>query len=105
VNGLHPEKGCTYTVLNEAAKTLEEKGINTEIFCFGTPALEAAGQSDPDGSATSGLFGFALFFKNEKLKQYIKIGDNMNKNDGEHTKRNLDLTESNCCWDPLEGGI
>lgn len=32
--GPHPE-GCTYTALTEVAKTLEEEGIETEIFWIG----------------------------------------------------------------------
>ena len=36
VNGSPHEKGCTYTALCEAAKTLDENGIETEIFHIGT---------------------------------------------------------------------
>lgn len=32
VNGSPHEKGCTYTALEEIAKTLEEEGIDSEIF-------------------------------------------------------------------------
>lgn len=35
VNGSPNEKGCTYTALSEIAKTLEEQGIETEIFHIG----------------------------------------------------------------------
>lgn len=35
VNGGPHEKGCTYTALNEVAKTLEKEGIETEIFWIG----------------------------------------------------------------------
>lgn len=35
VNGSPKEKGCTYTALSEAAKTLRECGIETEIFWVG----------------------------------------------------------------------
>lgn len=35
VNGSPNEKGCTYTALSEIAKTLEEDGIETEIFHIG----------------------------------------------------------------------
>jgi multimeric flavodoxin WrbA len=39
VNGSPHEKGCTYTALNEVAKTLEEEGISTEIFWIGLKPL------------------------------------------------------------------
>lgn len=39
VNGSPHEKGCTYTALNEVAKTLNEEGIDTEIFWIGTKPL------------------------------------------------------------------
>jgi multimeric flavodoxin WrbA len=35
VNGSPHENGCTYTALNVVAKTLEEEGIETEIFWIG----------------------------------------------------------------------
>jgi multimeric flavodoxin WrbA len=39
VNGSPHEKGCTYTALMEVAKTLNETGIETEIFYIGTKPL------------------------------------------------------------------
>lgn len=39
VNGSPKEKGCTYTALCEAAKTLAENGIETEIFWVGNKPL------------------------------------------------------------------
>lgn len=35
INGSPNEKGCTYTALSEVAKTLNEKGIETQIFHIG----------------------------------------------------------------------
>lgn len=35
VNGSPNEKGCTYTALSEVARTLEEQGVETEIFHIG----------------------------------------------------------------------
>lgn len=35
VNGSPNEKGCTYTALSEIAKTLENNGVETEIFHIG----------------------------------------------------------------------
>lgn len=35
VNGGPHEKGCTYTALSEVSKTLNEEGIETEIFWIG----------------------------------------------------------------------
>lgn len=32
VNGSPHEKGCTYTALAEVASTLEQEGIETDIF-------------------------------------------------------------------------
>jgi len=39
VNGSPNEKGCTYTALNEIAKTLKEEGIESDIFWVGTEPL------------------------------------------------------------------
>lgn len=39
VNGSPHEKGCTYTALEEIAKTLEEEGIDSEIFWLGTKPI------------------------------------------------------------------
>lgn len=39
VNGSPHEKGCTYTALNEAAKVLNENGIETEIFWVGNKPI------------------------------------------------------------------
>ena len=39
VNGSRREKGCTYTALSEAAKVLNENGIETEIFFVGLRAV------------------------------------------------------------------
>ncbi|WP_226990728.1 flavodoxin family protein [Methanosarcina acetivorans] len=39
MNGSPHEKGCTYTALTEVAKTLNEEGIDTEIFWIGKKPL------------------------------------------------------------------
>ncbi len=39
VNGSPHEKGCTYTALTEVAKTLNDEGIDTEIFWIGIKPL------------------------------------------------------------------
>lgn len=39
VNGSPHKKGCTWTALNEVAKTLNEEGIETEIFWIGIKPL------------------------------------------------------------------
>ena len=39
INGSPHQYGCTYTALNEAAKTLEKRGIETEIYWIGTKAV------------------------------------------------------------------
>ena len=39
VNGSPHQKGCVYTALEEVAKTLEEEGIETEIFWIGVKPI------------------------------------------------------------------
>lgn len=39
VNGSSNKNGCTYTALSEIAKTLEEEGIESEIFWIGNKPL------------------------------------------------------------------
>lgn len=39
INGSPNEKGCTYTALNEIAQTLNQEGIETEIYYIGTDAI------------------------------------------------------------------
>jgi multimeric flavodoxin WrbA len=39
VNGSPHKKGCTYTALEEVAKTLKAEGIKTEIFQLGTKPI------------------------------------------------------------------
>ena len=39
INGSPNEKGCTYTALNEVAKTLQGNGIDTEIAQIGKQAI------------------------------------------------------------------
>ena len=39
VNGSPHQRGCTYTALEEVAKTLEENGIETEIFQVGNKPI------------------------------------------------------------------
>lgn len=53
VNGSPHEKGCTYTALSEVAKTLNEEGIETEIFWVGIKPI-------------GGCMGCGYCFKNGK---------------------------------------
>lgn len=39
LNGSPKKEGCTYTALNEVAKSLNENGIETEIFYIGIDAI------------------------------------------------------------------
>jgi len=39
INGSPHRKGCTYTALNEVAKSLNEEGIETEIFHIGIESI------------------------------------------------------------------
>ncbi|MCL2334710.1 MAG: flavodoxin family protein [Endomicrobia bacterium] len=41
INGSPREKGCTYTALSEVAKTLNEEGIETEIFHIGSKPVQS----------------------------------------------------------------
>ncbi|MGI5887880.1 MAG: flavodoxin family protein [Oscillospiraceae bacterium] len=52
VNGSPHEKGCTFTALSEVAKTLNQEGIETEIFHIGRQALSgciACGRCEETG--------------------------------------------------------
>ena len=40
INGSPRPHGCTYTALKEAEKTLNEAGIETEIFHIGAKAIQ-----------------------------------------------------------------
>ena len=40
LNGSAHLNGCTFTALSEVAKTLNEQGVETEIFQLGNPALK-----------------------------------------------------------------
>ena len=42
INGSPRPHGCTYTALKETEKTLNEAGIETEIFHIGAKAIQAA---------------------------------------------------------------
>ena len=39
LNGSSNKNGCTFTALSEAAKTLNQEGIETEIFQLGNPEI------------------------------------------------------------------
>jgi len=52
INGSPHPRGCTYTALSEVAKTLNEQGIETEIFQVGHQAIRgciACGQCRQNG--------------------------------------------------------
>lgn len=40
INGSPRPRGCTYTALNEVAKTLEQEGIETEIIQVGQKDIQ-----------------------------------------------------------------
>ena len=40
INGSPNEKGCTFTALNEVATTLNQEGIDTEIYHIGKKAIQ-----------------------------------------------------------------
>ncbi|MEI7883794.1 MAG: flavodoxin family protein [Clostridia bacterium] len=66
VNGSPHEKGCTYTALQEVAKTLEEEGIDTEIFWIGIKPL--AGCIACRSCQTAGRCVF-----NDSVNDFMKI--------------------------------
>lgn len=47
LNGSPNEKGCTYTALQEVAATLEQQGIETELFYPGKQAHVPLPQTEP----------------------------------------------------------
>lgn len=42
LNGSPHPNGCTFRALSEVEKTLQQEGIETEIFHIGTEAIKAA---------------------------------------------------------------
>ena len=61
VNGSPNEKGCTYTALQEVARTLEKEGIETEFFWIGKKAVSQNDQL-PGGDVLAGLIAFQRHF-------------------------------------------
>jgi multimeric flavodoxin WrbA len=70
VNGSPHEKGCTYTALNEVAKTLNEESIDTEIFWIGTKPL--AGCIACKSCAETGHCVF-----NDRVNDFLDIAKNV----------------------------
>lgn len=66
VNGSPHEEGCTYTALSEVAKTLNEEGIDTEIFWIGKKPL--TGCTACKSCAKTGLCAF-----NDRANDFLDI--------------------------------
>jgi Multimeric flavodoxin WrbA len=69
VNGSPHAKGCTYTALSEVAETLNQGGIETEIFQVGTKPL--AGCIACRSCAKTGQCVF-----NDKVNEFLDIAGN-----------------------------
>jgi len=69
VNGSPHAKGCTYTALSEVAETLNQEGIETEIFQVGTKPL--AGCTACRNCAQTGKCVF-----NDKVNEFLDIAGN-----------------------------
>jgi multimeric flavodoxin WrbA len=68
VNGSPHKKGCTYTALTEVAKTLNEEGIDTEIFWIGTKPLAGC-------NACMKCFGTGRCAFNDSVNDFLDIVD------------------------------
>jgi multimeric flavodoxin WrbA len=66
VNGSPHEKGCTYTALTEVAETLNEEGIDTEIYWIGIKPL--TGCTACMSCARTGKCAF-----NDKVNDFLDI--------------------------------
>ncbi|MDK2830463.1 MAG: hypothetical protein PWQ51_1341 [Methanolobus sp.] len=66
VNGSPHEKGCTYTALTEVAETLNEEGIDTEIYWIGKKPL--TGCTACRSCAKTGKCAF-----NDKVNEFLDI--------------------------------
>lgn len=66
VNGSPHEKGCTYTALEEVAKSLNAEGIETEIFQVGTKPLSGC-----TGCRSCRRTGRCIF--NDRVNEFLEI--------------------------------
>ena len=67
VNGSAKEKGCTYTALAEIGNTLEQEGIQTEIFWLGAGELR-----DCIGCGQCNTKGRGCIFGDDCINEVIK---------------------------------
>lgn len=65
VNGSPNEHGCTHTALSEAAKTLNEAGIETEFFWIGKKPMQGC-----IGCGGCGRKGKCVF--NDKVNEFVE---------------------------------
>lgn len=71
VNGSPHEKGCTFTALEEVAKTLNEEGIETEIFQIGTKPISGC-----IACKNCGKTGHCVF--SDRVNEFLAIAENVN---------------------------
>ena len=64
VNGSPHKEGCTYTALNEIAKTLNDEGIDTEIF-------NLAGEDILPGKACGACAKLGKCVINDKVNEFV----------------------------------
>ncbi len=69
VNGGPHQKGCTYTALSEVAKSLEESGIETEIFWIGIKPISGC-----IGCGKCKEIGKCVF--DDVVNEFVKKADN-----------------------------
>ena len=68
INGSTHNKGCTFRGLTEIAKTLNEKGIKTEIFQLGSKPIAGC-----CGCNQCAKTGFCQKYKNDKVNEFIEL--------------------------------
>lgn len=66
VNGSPHEKGCTFTALSEAAKTLREEGIETDLFWIGKNPIAGCA-----GCGACARLGKCVF--NDKVNEFTAL--------------------------------
>lgn len=72
INTSPHEKGCTYTALNEIAKTLNEEGIESEIYYVGTDAISPC-------KACGACRSIGKCIINDKVNEFVELAS---KSDG-----------------------
>lgn len=69
LNGSPHKNGCTYTALEEISKTLNEEGIDSEIFQLGTDIISGC-----RGCGACGQLGKCII--NDKVNEFLELAKN-----------------------------